>query len=126
MTNNINLWSIKKSYFWFLRLFGVTIATSSSGSARDFLKLSFHTFPYNEIFKVSKVTSNLIFETSTSIFVQKHGKLRESVKYVTLMSMKMYSSESFSLELLRESLKIPWKSQGTEFLYPLLLPNSFF
>ena len=50
----INLWSIKKGYFWFPRLFGVTIATSLSGSTRDFLKLSFHMFPYIEILKVFK------------------------------------------------------------------------
>ena len=51
---NINIWSIKKSYFWFSRLSGVTIATSFSGSIRDFLKLSFHMFPYSEILKVFK------------------------------------------------------------------------
>ena len=54
VTFNINLFSIIKSYFWFPRLSGVTIATSLSGGTRDFLKLSFHMFPYNEIFKVSK------------------------------------------------------------------------
>ena len=45
------LWSIKKSNFW---LSGVTIETSLSGSTRDFLKLSFHMFPFNEILKVFK------------------------------------------------------------------------
>ena len=54
VTFNINLWSIKKSYFWFPRVSGVTIATSLSGSTRHFLKLSFHMFPYNEILKVFK------------------------------------------------------------------------
>ena len=54
VTFNINLLSIKESYFWFPRLSGVTIATSLSGSTRDFLKLSFHMFPYNEILKVFK------------------------------------------------------------------------
>ena len=49
VTFNINLFSIKKSYFWFLRLSTVTMATSLSGGTRDFLKLSFHMFPYNEI-----------------------------------------------------------------------------
>ena len=53
-SNRVNLWSIKKSYFWSPRLSGVTIATSLSGSTRDFLKLSFHMFPYNEILKVFK------------------------------------------------------------------------
>ena len=43
-------------------LSGVTMATSLSGSTRDFLKTSFHMFPYNEIFKFLKVTSDLIFE----------------------------------------------------------------
>ena len=42
----------QKSYFWFPRLFGVTIATSLSGSTRDFLKSSFHMFPYHKILKV--------------------------------------------------------------------------
>ena len=49
----------QKSYFWFPRLSGVTIATNLSGSTRDFLKLSFHTFPCNEILKVLKVKSDL-------------------------------------------------------------------
>ena len=44
----------QKSYFWFPRLFGVTIATSLSGSTQDFLKLLFHMLPYNEILKVFK------------------------------------------------------------------------
>ena len=44
----------QKSYFWFPRLSGVTIATSLSGSTRDFLKSSFNMFPYNEILKVFK------------------------------------------------------------------------
>ena len=52
--SSINLWSIKKSYFWFPWLSGVSIATSLSRSTRDFLKLSFHMFPYNEILKVFK------------------------------------------------------------------------
>ena len=48
-------------------LSGVTSlrAASLSLSARDFLKLSFRMFPYNEILKFSKVKSYLIFETST-------------------------------------------------------------
>ena len=54
VTVNINLYNIKKSYFWFPRLSGVTIATILSESTRDFLKLSFHMFPYNEILKVLK------------------------------------------------------------------------
>ena len=54
VTFNINLWGIKKSYFWLPRLSSVTMATSLSGGTRDFLKLSFHMFPYNEIFKVFK------------------------------------------------------------------------
>ena len=35
-------------------LFGVTITMSFWGSTQDFLKLSFHMFPYNKIFKVFK------------------------------------------------------------------------
>ena len=66
VTFNINLRSIKKSYFWFPGLSSVTIATNLSRSTRDFLKLSFHNiFPYNEISKVFKVKSNFIFEIST-------------------------------------------------------------
>ena len=38
VTFNINLWIIKKNYFWFPRLSGVTIATSLPGSTRDILK----------------------------------------------------------------------------------------
>ena len=53
-TFKINLWNIKKSYFWFPRLSDVTIATSLLGRTRDFLKLSFHMFPYNETLKVFK------------------------------------------------------------------------
>ena len=44
---------------------GVTIATSLLRSTRDSLNLLFHMFPYNEILKVSKVKSDLIFETKT-------------------------------------------------------------
>ena len=50
----------KESYFWFLRLSGVAIATSLSRSTQDFLKLLIHMFPYNEVLKVFK--SNLISE----------------------------------------------------------------
>ena len=39
------LCSIKNKYFWFPRLFGVTMATSYSRSTQDFLKLSFYKFP---------------------------------------------------------------------------------
>ena len=52
VTFNINLCSIEKSCFWFPWLSGVTMATSLSGGARDFLKLSFHMFPNNEILQV--------------------------------------------------------------------------
>ena len=55
----------QKINFWFPRLSGVTIATSLSGSTLDFLKLSFHMFPYNEFLKFLQVKSDLIFETST-------------------------------------------------------------
>ena len=53
-TFNINLCSIKKGYFWFSRLSGVTIATSLSVRTRDFLKLLFHMSPYNKILTVFK------------------------------------------------------------------------
>ena len=39
-------------YFKFPRVSGVTIATNLLRSTRDFLELSFHMFPYNEILKV--------------------------------------------------------------------------
>ena len=67
MTVNINLWRIKKSYFWFPGLSRVTKATSLSRSTQDFLQLSFHMFPYNEILKIK---SDLIFETSTPKYTQ--------------------------------------------------------
>ena len=54
----------QKKLFLVPGLSGVTIATSLSGSTREFLKLSFHMFPYNEILKVLKAKSDLIFETS--------------------------------------------------------------
>ena len=54
VTFNIHLWGINKSYFWLPRLSSVTMATSLSEGTRDFLKLSFHMFPYNEILKVFK------------------------------------------------------------------------
>ena len=44
----------QKSYLWFPRLSTVTISTSLFKSTRDFLKLSFHMFPNNEILKVFK------------------------------------------------------------------------
>ena len=53
VTSNISM-EHQKSYFWFTKLSGVTIATSLSGSTRDFLKLLFHIFAYNEISKVFK------------------------------------------------------------------------
>ena len=61
VTFDISLWRIKKSFFWFPNLSSVTIATSLSGSTRDFLKLSSHIFPYDEILKVlkSKIWPNI-------------------------------------------------------------------
>ena len=56
MIFNINLFSIKKSYFWFPRLSSITMATSSSGCSRDFLKLSFHISLYG-MPNTSEVTS---------------------------------------------------------------------
>ena len=44
----------ENSYFQFRRLSGVSIATSSLRSTRDFLKLSFYIFPYKEISEVFK------------------------------------------------------------------------
>ena len=55
VTFNIHLWTIRKSYFWFPRLFDVNVATSLSWSSRDFLKLSFHMFPNEEILKAFKI-----------------------------------------------------------------------
>ena len=53
-TFNIDLWGIKKSYFWLSRLSSVTMATSLSRGTQDFLKLLFHMFPYNKILKFLK------------------------------------------------------------------------
>ena len=44
----------QKKLFWFPKSSGVPIATGLSESTRDFLKLSFHMFPYDEILKVFK------------------------------------------------------------------------
>ena len=44
----------RKEFLLLPRLSGVTIATSLLGSTRDFLKLLFHMFLYNEISKVLK------------------------------------------------------------------------
>ena len=54
----------QKSYFWFPRLSGVTIAMNLSWSARDFLNLSFHMFPYNLVFETStqKIPQNMKFQ----------------------------------------------------------------
>ena len=41
------------------------MVTSLSGSTRDFLKLSFHMFPYNKISKFSKVKSELIHQNTS-------------------------------------------------------------
>ena len=66
VTFSINLWSIKKKYYlWFSKLRVVTIATSLSESTRDFLKLLFHMFPYNEILKIFKIK----FETNTAKYL---------------------------------------------------------
>ena len=74
VTFNINLWSIKNSYFWFPMLSGVTITTSLSESTQDFLKLSFHMFPYNEIFKIFK--SNIWLD-----IWNKHPKIPRNTKF---------------------------------------------
>ena len=59
MTFNINLFSIKKSYFWFPRLSSVIMATSlSGGGGGGYSRFSEviipDMFPYNEILKVFK------------------------------------------------------------------------
>ena len=64
MTFNINLFSIKTSYFWFPRLSSITMAISLSEGTRDFLKVSFHMFPYNETLKVFKSKSNFNFRVN--------------------------------------------------------------
>ena len=57
---------------------GVTIAMSLSGSIQDFLKLSFHMFPWNKIFKVA---SDLIFEISKLRYfeIPNFSQIRERV-----------------------------------------------
>ena len=54
----------QKSYFWFPRLSGVTLAMNLSWSAQDFLNLSFHMFPYNLVFGTStqKIPQNMKFQ----------------------------------------------------------------
>ena len=48
----ILIYGASKKLFLVPRLSAVTIAMSLSGSTRDFLKLSFHVFPLNEILKI--------------------------------------------------------------------------
>ena len=60
VTFNVNIWGIKKSYFCLPRLSSVTMATSLSGGTRDFLKLSFHMFPYNEILIVFQISAKSV------------------------------------------------------------------
>ena len=57
---------------------GVTIATTLLRRNRDFLNLSFHMFPCNEILEVFKVKSDLISEIST----QKYSVYQISAKSV--------------------------------------------
>ena len=59
---NINLCSIKKSYFWFPRLSGVTMATSLSVMLEIFWSYHFIYFFITKFLKFSKVKSELIFE----------------------------------------------------------------
>ena len=63
----------KKGFFWFLMLSGVTKATSLSESTQDFLKLSFHMFPYNK--KVFK--SNIWLD-----IWNKHPKIPRNAKFL--------------------------------------------
>ena len=81
VTFNINLFSIKKRYFWFIRLFGVTMTTSLSGGTRDFLELSFHMFPYNEILKVfkSKIRVDIWKTTPKYVYMPNFSKICQGV-----------------------------------------------
>ena len=74
VTFNINVFSIKKSYFWFPRLSSIAMATSLSWGTRDFLKFSFHMFPSNEILNVFK--SNILVN-----FLRKHLKIPPNPKF---------------------------------------------
>ena len=81
VTFNINLWSIKESYFWFPRLFGFIMAMSLSGNTRDFLKISSHMFIYNKILKV---------------FKSKISKSKNTSKYqISVKSMKGFRSYEY-------------------------------
>ena len=77
---NWHLVTFMECYFWLPRLSDVTMATSLSGSTRDFLKLSFHMFPYNEILKVFK--SKIWYLTYLKQAPRNTSKYQISVKSV--------------------------------------------
>ena len=98
VTFNINLCSIRKSYFWFPGLSRVTMVTSLSGSTQDFLKLLFHMFPYNEILKVFK----------SKIWVdiwKKHPKIPLNTKFQPNQSRRLGVTSIWNLGLCRNQLK---------------------
>ena len=129
VTFNINLGGIKKSYFWLPRLSSVTMATSLSGGTRDFLKLSFHMFPYDEILKVFKskiwvdiwrkhfkIPLNTKFQRNQSggLGVYEHLKFRpmRQLKYKIIV----VTSQTFLLPLCRihqawHLCQISWSSE---------------
>ena len=67
-------------------LSSVTMTTSLSGGTRDFLKLSFHMFPYNEILKV--------FKSKLWAYIwRKHLKIPPNTKYqISVKSIKGFES----------------------------------
>ena len=69
VTFNINLFSIKKS-FWFPRLSSVTMATSLSEVLEIFRSYCSICFLITKFQKFSKVNSELIFEESTAKYSQ--------------------------------------------------------
>ena len=87
---NINLCSIKKVIFSSLGYPVLPMATSLTGSTQDFLKLSLHMFPYNEILKVFESKSELIFEIGTSKYQIWAKSVRgfESYKHLNFRPMR--------------------------------------
>ena len=55
---------------------------------------------------------------------EKPEKLRENLKYVTYLPVKIFSSEFFISNCSGKNLKIPWKSQGklSEFSFSKVWP----
>ena len=116
VTFKFNLWNITESYFWSLRFFGVTIATSLSGSTRDFLKLSFYMFPYKEILKVFKSKTGLDI-SNKHLKKPLNTKLQPSEGVWELRAYKIQTYASAKIQVMTSYLRN--SSDVTNYLSPL-------